>query len=373
MTGPPDARHRQGVREHCAAAERCNPPPENEARTWSNPSSADRHRTAAYRTRNCCPGSAIPPSDDPSGVAASGPTGRPRPRTAPTGRCGPTAPNHRHSPPGTTARSGPWRPGRVAATRAHPTRPTGPRRARTTDRAPPAAPTDVPRDRPPDGSTTPLPRVGCAASAGSPPDGTPSRPSLPPDLHRTRSPGDDRPAHDGDDGRRPRRKPAPPLSRRADGPRTPDPGDGRASTPGCGPNRGPRRSPAVHADRSRRPVACRSPRHHASRHRNSGAQARPRHRPHRARHAGHHRQPVEPPTPAPIAAGRRRPVRPAHDPAHAAGWRCGSPRPRRRGRPERAAQADPTRRLADARAGCPPRVPSPGNSRPECDPSEPKA
>ena len=86
----------------------------------------------------------------------------------------------------------------------------------------------------------------------------------------------------------------------------------------------------------------------------------------RRQRAGH-------PTPAPTGAGRRRRARPGPGPVHAADWRCGSAHPRRTGRPERTPRAHPTRRSAGARAGCHPRVPSPGNSRPECDPSEPKA
>ncbi len=109
----------------------------------------------------------------------------------------------------------------------------------------------------------------------------------------------------------------------------------------------------------------------ASRRRTSVARAR--HRPRPVPRVDRRRPRAGPLTPTPTGAGRRRQAHPGRGPTPAVGWRCGSARPRRTDQPEQTPRAHATRRLAGARAGCHRRVPSPGNSRPECDPSEPKA
>ncbi len=352
----------------CVDAERCNRPPVSGAPTSTDPSTGGRHRPAGCRARNLRTGLANPPPTRTarSGAALSGPTGRPRPPTAPTGRYGRTAPSHRCSPPAPTARSDPCRRHRpLVATRARPRRPTGRPLARTTVPARPSARPRVPTGRPPAGTRTPPPHDGCAEWAGPRPVGAPARTARPRGHRRTRPPGGGRRARGGDAGQGQRPIPAAPLRNRLGGARrTPAPADGRASTPGCGPSVVPRRWPAGRASSS----GC-SSRWPASRPRNSTARARRR----RVPRADQRRPRAEPPTPVPTVAGRRRRVRPAHGPTRAAGWRCDSAHRRRTDRPEAPARAHPTRRSAGARAGCPPRVPSPGNSRPECDPSEPKA
>lgn len=355
--------------------ERCSPPPETVAPTSKDPPNADRHRPAECRTRIRLPDSATPrPAPrDRSAAEPYGPTGHPRQRTAPTGRCGPTAPSHQRSPPPTTARSGPRRPHRSQAAKpARPRRPTGPPRAGTTVRAPPPGPSRGPTGRPPAGTRTPLPHVGYAGWDGSAPGPEPARSGRTPTLHPTRSPADGQRARGGDVGPRQRQRPArPPRRRPVGGRRTPDPVAGRASTLGCGPSRVPGRSLPALGDASRCPDADHSTtRRTAGPRRTSAARARPRPRPVRR---GDRRRPRAGLTPTPTGAGRRRQARPGRGPTHAVGWRCGSARPRRRDQPEQAPRAHPTRRLAGARAGCHRRVPSPGNSRPECDPSEPKA
>ncbi len=356
----------------------CIPPPETGAPTSSDPSNAGRHRPTECRTRTRLPGSATPrpPPSDRSAAPAYGPTRRPRSRTAPTDRCGPTAPSHRRSPPPTTARSGPRRPRRLpAATRARPRRPTGPQQAGTTVRAPPRGSIRGPTGRPPDGTRNPPPHVGYAGWDGSAPGPAPARSGRTPTPHPTRSPGDGQRVRGGDAGPRQRPRPArPPRLRLDGGRRTPAPAAGRASTLGCGPSLAPDRSLPAPADASRRPAADHSTtRRTVGLHRRSAARARPQPRRRPAPRGDHRRPRAGPLTPAPTGAGRRRQAHPGRGPTHADGWRCGSARPRRTDQPERTPRAHPTRRLAGARAGCHRRVPSPGNSRPECDPSEPKA
>ena len=383
--GPPDAvahphaAHPPAAQARCAAAERYIPPPATGAPTSTDPSNVGRHRPAGCRTRIHPPGSATPrpPPADPSAAAAYGPTGHPRSRTAPTGRCGPTAPSHRRSPPPTTARSGPHRHRRPrrspAATPARPRRPTGPPLAGTTVRAQPPGPIPWSTGRPPGGTRTPPPHDGYAGCDGSAPGPAPARSGRPPDPRPTRSPADGQRVHGGDAGpRQPQRPARPPRHRPVGGRRTPAPVADRASTLWCGPSRAPGRSRPAPADQPPGPAADRSTtRRTAGQRRTSAAraQAHPRLVPRGDRH----RPRAGPPTPAPTGAGRRRQARPGRGPVHAFGWRCGSARPRRTDQPERTPRAHPTRRLAGARAGCRRRVPSPGNSRPECDPSEPKA
>lgn len=355
---------------------RCIPPPETGAPTSSDPSNAGRHRPTECPTRTRLPGSATPrpPPGDRSAAPAYGPTGRPRSRTAPTGRCGPIVPSHRRSPPPTTARSDPRCPRRPsAATRAHPRRPTGPPQAGTTVRVPPPARIREPMGRPPDGTRTPPPHGDYAGWDGSAPGRAPARSGWTPAPRPTRSPADGQLARGGDAGPRQRRRPdRPPRRRPVGGRRTPGPGAGRASTLGCGPSLAPGRSRPAPVDAAHCPAAAHpTTRRTVGLPRRSVARARPRRRP---VPRGDHRRPrAGPLTPAPTGAGRRRQARPGRGPTHAADWRCGSARPRRTDQPEPTPRAHPTRRLAGARAGCHRRVPSPGNSRPECDPSEPKA
>lgn len=355
---------------------RCIPPPETAAPTSSDPSNAGRHQPTECRTRTRLPDSATPrpPPSDRSAAPAYGPTGRPRSRTAPTGRCGPTVPSHRRSPPPTTARSDPRRPRRPsAATRARQRRPTGPQQAGTTVRAPPPGPIRGPTGRPPDGTRTPPPHGGYAGWDGSAPAPAPARQELTRARRPTRSPADGQRARGGAAGPKQSQRPArPPRRRRVDGRRTPGPAAGRASTRGCGPSLAPGRSLPAPVGAAR----CRAADHSTTRQTvglppRPAARARPRRRP--VPRAGHRRPRAGPLTPAPTGAGRRRQARPGRGPVHAAGSRCGSARPRRRDQPEQTPRGHPTRRLAGARAGCHRRVPSPGNSRPECDPSEPKA
>lgn len=154
-------------------------------------------------------------------------------------------------------------------------------------------------------------------------------------------------------------------SRHACSPRTPAPGGRPSSTRQCGPTTDPHLSPAARADRADGgpPPCAGHPRTTAS---------RPRSRRRRAPRAARHRPRGSPRTPEPSGEGRCPPARPGRARSPAADSACGSS-PARTSRPGAARRARPRNRSAVARAGCPPRFPSPGVSRPERDLSQPES
>ena len=392
---PPGPAHRR-VGSRCGAGARCNPPPATGAPTSADPSTGDRPRPAGCPTRTVrpAPATASPPGPaPPSAAAASGPTGQVGPvpltvgpiRSAGRSVPGPTAPvlsvrSHCRAADRPTARccrpapTGTPRPGRSHGSSAaglpgvHPGGvPRVDRRPRTPAPAPPAPTRHGSARRAGPGV------VGCCAGVGGSADSPPEARSLGRQV-----------------GLRPRRTRSPAAAGRA-----PGGGGGRGTAPETG-SSSPVGPPAAdvplllravegplpgvvrlrgRADRpaARQPLAVPPPvppRRPASR-TPGRALARPRRR---ARRAGHRRRRARPPTPPPSAAGRRRPVPPGHARPPAAGSACGSASASYGSdRSGPAAGIVPRGGSAGARAGCPPRVPSPGNSRPERDPSQPKA